>query len=129
VHIHVPAGAIPKDGPSAGISITAALASLITKRLTRSNVAMTGEITLHGLVLPVGGVKDKVLAAHRLGLDTVILPARNEPELKKLPDEVRNSMHFVLAKTIDDVLDAALEPENGASEQHRQYVQHQDLLN
>ncbi len=127
IHLHVPAGAQPKDGPSAGVAITAALASLATGRLTRSNVAMTGEITLHGLVLPVGGIKDKVLAAHRLGLDTVILPARNKPELEKLPDEVRSAMKFVLAKTVDDVLHAALEPIGSNTESHRQYVQHTDL--
>lgn len=127
IHLHVPAGAQPKDGPSAGVAITAALASLATGRLARSNVAMTGEITLHGLVLPVGGIKDKVLAAHRLGLDTVILPARNKPELEKLPDEVRNAMKFVLAKTVDEALQAALEPIGNEAESRRQYVQHTDL--
>jgi ATP-dependent Lon protease len=89
---------------------------------------MTGEITLHGLVLPVGGVKDKVLAAHRLGLDTVVLPQRNKPELDKLPDEVRNSMRFVLAKTVDDVLQAALEgPKSQIGLAPRPYVQHTEL--
>jgi ATP-dependent Lon protease len=86
-----------------------ALASLLTGRPVRSNVAMTGEITLRGQVLPVGGIKDKVLAAHRLGVDTVIIPAKNENDLDDLPDEVREDMHFVLANQVSDVLDAALE--------------------
>lgn len=127
VHLHVPAGAIPKDGPSAGVAITSALASLFTGRLTRHNVAMTGEITLHGQVLPVGGVKDKVLAAHRLGLDTVILPVRNEPELEKIPDEVRRSMKFVFARTVDEVLDVALEHEVYDPTVRRQYFRHTDM--
>lgn len=110
IHLHVPAGAIPKDGPSAGVTIATAIASLVTKRLIRDNVAMTGEITLHGQVLAVGGVKEKVLAAHRLGLDTVILPERNMPDLDELPEEVRDSMHFVAARNIDTVWKAALEP-------------------
>ena len=110
IHLHVPAGAIPKDGPSAGVTIATAIASLVTKRLIRDNVAMTGEITLHGQVLPVGGVKEKVLAAHRLGLDTVILPERNLPDLEDLPREVRETMHFVPARNIDAVWNAALEP-------------------
>lgn len=129
VHLHVPAGAIPKDGPSAGITITTALASLTTGRLVRTNLAMTGEITLHGLVLPVGGVKDKVLAAHRLGLHTVILPEQNEADLDKLPKEVRDSMHFILARTIDDVLEAALESDTPPplDWKKRQYMNHRDL--
>ena len=110
VHLHVPAGAVPKDGPSAGVTMATALASLLTGRPVRSNVAMTGEITLRGKVLPVGGIKDKVLAAHRMGLDTVILPQRNEQDLDDLPEEVRNNLHFVLANTVDDVLAAALVP-------------------
>lgn len=126
-HLHVPAGAIPKDGPSAGVAMAAALASLFTQRLTRRNIAMTGEITLHGQVLPVGGVKDKILAAHRMGLDTVLLPVRNEPELEKLPKEVRRSMHFHMVKTLDDVLDLALEPEVYDPTKRRQYLQHKDL--
>ncbi len=126
-HLHVPAGAIPKDGPSAGVAMAAALASLFTGRLTRRNMAMTGEITLHGQVLPVGGVKDKILAAHRMGLDTVLLPVRNEPELEKLPKEVRRSMNFHMVKTVDDVLKLALEPEVFDSSARRQYLQHKDL--
>jgi ATP-dependent Lon protease len=112
IHIHVPAGAVPKDGPSAGVTMAAALASLLTGRPTRSNVAMTGEITLRGQVLPVGGIKDKVLAAHRFGVDTVIIPKKNENDLDDLPEEVRKELKFVLAESVDDVLAAALvEPE------------------
>ncbi len=109
LHLHVPAGAIPKDGPSAGVTMATALASLITARPVRKNVAMTGEITLRGQVLPVGGIKDKVLAAHRFGVDTVILPHRNAPDLDDLPPDVRQSLHFVLADRVEDVLTAALD--------------------
>ena len=108
IHLHVPAGSVPKDGPSAGVTMAVALASLLTGRPVRSNVAMTGEITLRGQVLPVGGIKDKVLAAHRLGVDTVIIPKKNENDLDDLPDEVRQGLTFVLAEKVDDVLDAAL---------------------
>jgi ATP-dependent Lon protease len=108
IHLHVPAGAVPKDGPSAGVTMAVALASLLTGRPVRSNVAMTGEITLRGQVLPVGGIKDKILAAHRLGVDTVIIPKKNENDLDDLPDEVRDSLKFVLAEKVDDVLNAAL---------------------
>jgi ATP-dependent Lon protease len=111
IHLHVPAGAVPKDGPSAGVTMAVALASLLTGRPVKSNVAMTGEITLRGKVLPVGGIKDKVLAAHRLGVDTVIIPAKNENDLEDLPDEVRDQLHFVLAETVDQVLASALEEE------------------
>jgi ATP-dependent Lon protease len=111
LHIHVPAGAVPKDGPSAGVTMAAALASLLTGRPTRSNVAMTGEITLRGQVLPVGGIKDKVLAAHRFGVDTVIIPKKNENDLDDLPDDVRKQLKFVLAEKVEDVLNAALVPE------------------
>jgi ATP-dependent Lon protease len=110
IHIHVPAGAVPKDGPSAGVTMATALASLLTARPVRSNVAMTGEITLRGQVLPVGGIKDKVLAAHRFGVDTVIIPKKNENDLDDLPEDVRNHLHFVLAEHVEDVLQAALEP-------------------
>lgn len=108
IHIHVPAGAVPKDGPSAGVAIATALASLLTGRLVRADVGMTGEITLRGQVLPVGGVKEKVLAAHRAGLRIVVLPMRNEKDLDDLPDDVREEMKFVLAEHVDEVLDTAL---------------------
>ncbi|MEO8607535.1 MAG: endopeptidase La [Chloroflexota bacterium] len=111
IHIHVPAGAVPKDGPSAGVTMAAAITSLLTGRPTKSNVAMTGEITLRGLVLPVGGIKDKVLAAHRFGVDTVIIPKKNENDLDDLPDDVRKALKFVLAERVEDVLNAALTPE------------------
>lgn len=109
IHLHVPAGATPKDGPSAGITMTTALASLITKRATKSNVAMTGEVTLAGQVLPVGGIKDKVLAAHRIGVDTIILPKKNEQDLDDLPDEIRQDMTFHLVEHMDNVLELTLE--------------------
>lgn len=109
IHVHVPAGAVPKDGPSAGITLTTAITSLLTGIPVRDDLAMTGEITLRGQVLPIGGVKDKVLAARRAGLTTVILPKRNEGDLDDLPKDARKSMHFVLAEHIDDVLKVALE--------------------
>ncbi len=113
VHVHVPAGSIPKDGPSAGVAIVTSLVSLFTHTCVDPDVAMTGEITLRGRVLPVGGIKQKVLAAHRFGLKSVILPHRNEADLDDLPDEVRQEMEFVLVKTTDEVLENAfprLEP-------------------
>ncbi|MCC7164744.1 MAG: endopeptidase La [Anaerolineae bacterium] len=110
IHLHVPEGATPKDGPSAGVTMATALASLLTNRRVRDNVAMTGEITLRGRVLPVGGIKEKVLAAHRAGLDTVILPSRNERDLDDLPEEIRKDLKFVLAERVEDVWKAALEP-------------------
>jgi ATP-dependent Lon protease len=111
IHMHVPAGAQPKDGPSAGVTMATALVSLLSGRKVRPDVGMTGEITLRGQVMPVGGIKEKVLAAHRSGLKTVILPKRNEPDLEDLPDEVKKEMKFVFAETVEDVLSAALEPE------------------
>ncbi len=108
VHIHVPEGAVPKDGPSAGITMTTALYSLLTGQLVRANVAMTGETTLRGQVLPIGGLKMKVLAAHRGGIDTIILPDRNVDDLDELPDEVRNEMTFIPVSRIDEVLEAAI---------------------
>ncbi len=113
VHLHVPAGATPKDGPSAGVTMAVALASLLTGRPVKGNVAMTGEITLRGKVLPVGGIKDKVLAAHRLGVDTIILPAKNENDVEEVPDEVRNDLTFVFADRVDEVLSAALTSATG----------------
>jgi ATP-dependent Lon protease len=108
IHIHVPAGAVPKDGPSAGVTIATALTSLLTGRPVRADVGMTGEITLRGQVLPVGGIKEKALAAHRAGLRTVILPKRNEKDLEDLPADVRNDMKFVLVERVDEVLETAL---------------------
>jgi len=110
IHIHVPAGAVPKDGPSAGVTIAVSLASLLTGRLVRHNVAMTGEITLRGKVLPVGGIKEKVLGARRAGIDTVILPRRNEKDLEDVPPSIRQEMNFIFVETIDEVLAHALEP-------------------
>ena len=109
IHIHVPAGAIPKDGPSAGVTMFTAITSLLTGRPVRSDVAMTGEITLRGLVLPVGGIKEKVLAANRAGITTVILPKRNEKDLEEVPGEVKKSMKFHLVQRMDEVIDLALQ--------------------
>ncbi|MDT7885455.1 MAG: endopeptidase La [Thermoflexus sp.] len=109
IHIHVPAGAVPKDGPSAGITIVTALVSLLTDRPVRPDVGMTGEITLRGKVLPVGGIKEKALAAHRVGLRTVILPKRNEKDLEDIPEDVRQALQFVLVETIDEALQVALQ--------------------
>jgi ATP-dependent Lon protease len=108
LHLHVPAGAIPKDGPSAGVAMVAAMASLLSGRPVRHEVGMTGEITLRGRVLPVGGVKMKILAAHRAGLSTVLLPKRNAADLEELPEEVRQAMTFVAVDMIDEVLQTAL---------------------
>ncbi|MEA2361630.1 MAG: ATP-dependent Lon protease [Thermoleophilaceae bacterium] len=110
-HVHVPAGAIPKDGPSAGITMTTALASLLSGRPVRHTVGMTGEVTLQGRVLPIGGLKQKVLAAHAAGLTDVILPERNRGDLDEVPEDVRNAMTFHPVMTVDEVLDLALEPQ------------------
>jgi ATP-dependent Lon protease len=109
IHMHVPAGATPKDGPSAGVTMATSLVSLISGRKVKRKLGMTGEITLRGQVLPVGGIKEKVLAAHRNGLKTVILPKRNEFDLDDVPEEIKNKMHFIFAETVDEVLEAALE--------------------
>jgi ATP-dependent Lon protease len=109
-HVHVPAGAVPKDGPSAGVTMTTALASLLTGRTVKPTVGMTGEVTLQGKVLPIGGVKQKVLAAHRAGLNEVILPKRNEGDLDDVPDQVKADIEFHTAESIDQVLEWALEP-------------------
>ncbi|MGH2487508.1 MAG: S16 family serine protease, partial [Ktedonobacterales bacterium] len=109
LHIHVPAGAIPKDGPSAGVTIATAIVSLALGRKVRSDVAMTGEISLRGKVLPIGGLKEKVLAAHRAGIQTIVLPKRNEPDLEDLPAELHDQMTFVPVDDVRDVITAALE--------------------
>ncbi|MCW2966993.1 MAG: lon, partial [Solirubrobacteraceae bacterium] len=109
-HVHVPAGAIPKDGPSAGITMATALASLLSGRPVRHTVGMTGELTLQGRVLPIGGLKQKVLAAHAAGLTDVILPERNRPDLDDVPQDVRESMSFHPVMTLGEVLELALEP-------------------
>ena len=111
MHIHIPAGAIPKDGPSAGVTMATALVSALTKRPVRKDVAMTGEITLRGKVLPVGAIRDKVLAAHRAGIKRIILPKENEPDLEELAPDVRQEIEFILAEHVDEVLNAALHPE------------------
>jgi ATP-dependent Lon protease len=108
VHIHVPAGAIPKDGPSAGVTMATALASIFTNRPVRKDIAMTGEVTLRGRVMPIGGLKEKTLAARRAGIKTVIIPKENEKDLEDLPKYLRKDMHFIFATTVDDVLAAAL---------------------
>ena len=108
VHLHVPAGAIPKDGPSAGIAMTMALVSLFSNRPVRGDVGMTGEVTLRGRILPVGGIKMKVLAAHRAGFTTVILPKRNARDLDDVPQEIRNTMQFILVDRIDEAIDIGL---------------------
>jgi ATP-dependent Lon protease len=109
VHLHVPAGAIPKDGPSAGVTMASALASLYTGRKVRSDTAMTGEITLSGLVFPVGGIKEKVLAAHRAGIRRIVLPAQNEPDTEEIPEDVRKELEIIPATRVSDVLSATLE--------------------
>ena len=109
IHVHVPAGAIPKDGPSAGVAMFTALVSLLTNRTARSDTAMTGEISLRGLVLPVGGIKEKVVAAARAGLATVILPARNRKDYEEVPEAARNALRFLWAERVEDVIEAALD--------------------
>jgi ATP-dependent Lon protease len=108
-HLHVPAGAIPKDGPSAGVTMTTAIVSFLTGRPVKSTVGMTGEVTLQGLVLPIGGVKQKVLAAHRMGLKEIIVPKRNAKDLDEVPASVREQLTFHLAGSVSEVLAVALE--------------------
>jgi ATP-dependent Lon protease len=110
VHVHVPAGAVPKDGPSAGVTMTTALASLLSGRLVRSDVAMTGEVSLTGRVLPIGGVKQKLLAAHRAGITTVLIPQRNEPDLEEVPEKVRAALSIHPVSDVREALELALEP-------------------
>src|SRR5947209_15832255 len=109
LHVHIPEGAIPKDGPSAGVTLAVAMASSLSRVPVRRDVAMTGEITLRGRVLPVGGVKEKLLAAHRVGVSTVLIPKDNEKDLEEVPEEVRAVMAVQLVETIDEVLSLALE--------------------
>jgi ATP-dependent Lon protease len=110
IHIHVPAGATPKDGPSAGVAMFMALVSLLTDRTVSSDTAMTGEISLRGLVLPVGGIKEKVVAAHRAGIRRVMLPARNKRDFEDIPEEVRQQLTFVWLERVDDAVSSAFEP-------------------
>jgi ATP-dependent Lon protease len=108
IHIHIPAGATPKDGPSAGITIATAVLSLLKKRPVPHEMAMTGELTLSGRVLPVGGIKEKILAARRAGVKTVILPKQNEKNLEDIPDYIKKEMDFIFVEHIQEVLDLAL---------------------
>jgi ATP-dependent Lon protease len=116
IHLHVPAGAQPKDGPSAGITMFTALASLFSNRLVKPDLAMTGELSLKGQVLPVGGIKEKVLAAHRSGIKTILLPKLNQLDFEDIPDEVKKSVNFIFVDTIDEVLDVALAQDNTSKE-------------
>jgi len=110
LHIHFPAGAVPKDGPSAGVTITTAIVSLLTGRLVRPDLAMTGEISLRGMVLPVGGIKEKLIAAHRAGMKHILIPAKNEKDLRDLPASVLDEMDIKLMRDVNEVLEAALMP-------------------
>src|SRR6185369_10303715 len=114
IHIHVPAGAVPKDGPSAGVAMFTSLASLLMNRPVKSDVAMTGEITLRGLVLPIGGLKEKTLAAKRAGIKQVIVPKRNAKDLPDLPEEVRKTLKFHFVENVDQALAVALGPVKGS---------------
>jgi ATP-dependent Lon protease len=116
IHIHVPAGAIPKDGPSAGVAMFLALVSLLTERTVRSDTAMTGEISLRGLVLPVGGIKEKVVAAHRAGIKRVLLPARNRKDFEDIPEEARKELEFIWLERVDEAVSSALEPKSAAAD-------------
>ena len=111
IHVHVPAGATPKDGPSAGVAMFMALTSLLTGKVIRNDTAMTGEISLRGLVLPVGGIKEKVVAAAAAGIKRVMLPARNRRDYEDIPEEVRKSLEFIWLERVDDAVAAALQTE------------------
>ena len=115
IHIHVPAGATPKDGPSAGVAMFTALVSLLTGRTVRSDTAMTGEISLRGLVLPVGGIKEKVVAAAAAGIERVMLPARNRRDFEEIPADAREQLEFIWLERVDEALEAALESGPGGS--------------
>jgi ATP-dependent Lon protease len=117
IHIHVPAGAIPKDGPSAGVTMFVALTSLLTNKPVRNDVAMTGEITLRGLVLPVGGIKEKVLAGMRAGIKTIILPKKNEKDLEEIPEHIRNQMNFKYIQRMDEAIELALKQDEPLSKE------------
>ncbi len=108
IHIHVPEGAVPKDGPSAGVTMITAMISALTNRKVRHNVAMTGEITLTGRVLPIGGLKEKSLAAYRAGIDTIIIPKDNEKDIQKIPKSIKDKLKFIIASKVEDVLENAL---------------------
>jgi ATP-dependent Lon protease len=112
LHIHVPAGATPKDGPSAGITMATAIASALTGKAVSKNIAMTGEVTLRGRVLPVGGLKEKTLAAKRMGIKTVVIPKRNRKDLDDIPKYIKKDMEFIFAETMDDVLKVSLKKTN-----------------
>jgi len=115
IHIHIPSGAIPKDGPSAGVTLATSLVSLFTNNPVRKDVAMTGEITLRGHVLPVGGLKQKILAAKRMGITNIIVPARNKKDILDIPKQVRQNLHFTYAESMEDILSVALKNTNGNS--------------
>jgi ATP-dependent Lon protease len=116
IHIHLPEGAIPKDGPSAGITMAIAMISALTRRAVRHDLAMTGEITLRGRVLPIGGLKEKALAAHRVGIRTVLIPSENQKDLVDIPEKVRQVMDFPTVETMDRVIELALQPEPRSTE-------------
>jgi ATP-dependent Lon protease len=116
VHVHIPEGGIPKDGPSAGITIACSIISAFTDRRVRREIAMTGEITLRGRILPVGGIREKILAAHRAGITTIIIPKKNEKDLEELNKKVRNSLNIIAINHIDEILDIALLPKQEKTE-------------